>query len=137
MKKTTSKKTIYIGCSLTHAPVEFSKGIEKLKSELRKKHIILDFLGLEKGTAQDVFENDTGHVRNCDLFVAECSHPSTGLGYEIGTALSLNKPILAVAHDGAKVTRIILGVTHPQFTFKRYDNMNEISDFVEEKLASL
>jgi hypothetical protein len=35
---------IYIGCSLTHAPDSYKKEIEELKSILREKYEILDFL---------------------------------------------------------------------------------------------
>jgi nucleoside 2-deoxyribosyltransferase len=131
------KKTIYVGCSLTHAPEEFKDAITQLKAELGKYYDVIDFLGLERGTAKDAFEHDIDCVRRCDLFVAECSHPSTGLGYEIGTAVSLNKPVLAVAHESAKVTRLIQGVTHPNYTFRRYDDMEEVLEFVKEKLNSI
>jgi nucleoside 2-deoxyribosyltransferase len=132
-----NKKIIYVGCSLTHAPEEFVNGIVKFKKDLGRDHTVLEFLGLFKGTPQEVFENDTNNVKNCDLFVAECSYPSTGLGYEIGTALSLSKPILAVAHKNAKVTRLVQGITHPKFSFKRYDDINEIVGFVKEKLKEI
>lgn len=132
-----TKKIIYVGCSLTHATEEFKDSIEQLKKELGKVHTVIEFLGLIKGTAKDAFKTDIGNVKSCALFVAECSHPSTGLGIEIGTALSLDKPILAIAHRDAKVTRLVQGVTHPKFTFRRYDDMRTIVDFVEEKLASL
>src|SRR6266498_5570963 len=126
------KKKIYVGCSLTHAPEEFREGVERLKTELRKHYTILDFLGLEKGTPQDVFEHDTQCVRDCELFVAECSLPATGVGYELGTALALNKQVLAVAYKDAKVGRLLLGVTHPKYTFRRYDEMGEIVAMVKE-----
>src|SRR5438067_586788 len=122
-------KKIYVGCSLTHAPEEFKQGIIALKQQLSKQHIILEFLGLVNGTSEEVFEHDTNCVKQCDLFIAECSHPSIGLGYELGTALALDKPVLAVAHKDAKVTRLVLGVTHPKYTFRRYDDMEEIQNF--------
>lgn len=131
------KKVIYVGCSLTHATEEFKEAVEGLKKELSKTYTVTDFLGLIKGTAQDAYKTDIGNVKNCDLFVAECSYPSTGLGIELGTAISLEKPILAVAHTAARVTRLVQGITHPRFTFRRYDDMSEIVYFVEEKLASL
>ncbi|HUQ85695.1 MAG TPA: nucleoside 2-deoxyribosyltransferase [Candidatus Limnocylindrales bacterium] len=128
------KIKIYVGCSLTHASEEFKEGIENLKNELRKKYIVFDFLGLEKGTARDAFEYDIECVRKCDLFIAECSYPSTGLGYEIGFAVSLDKQVLAVAQNDAKVTRLILGVRNSKFAFRRYVKISEVVDMVKEKL---
>ena len=131
------KIKIYVGCSLTHAPQEYKDGIEELKVELRKKYEILEFIGLIKGTPVEVFEHDTNCVRQCDLFLADVSHPAIGVGYELGTALALNKPVLAVAQQDAKVGRLVLGVTHPKFSFKRYDKLEEVVDLVEEKLKEL
>src|SRR3989344_928411 len=111
------KKKIYVGCSLTHAPDEFKTAIELLKKHLSQKYEILEFVGLVKGTAKDVFEWDTKCVKECDMFLADCTHPGIGLGYELGVAVEKNKPILAVAHKDAKVSRVILGVTAKNYTF--------------------
>jgi hypothetical protein len=70
-------------------------------------------------------------------FVAECSHPATGLGFEIATALSHHKPILAIARPEAKVSRLILGINSSLFSFIRYSNQEEILDAVEKKLAGV
>lgn len=131
------KKKIYIACSLTHAPAEFKAAVETLKENLRKEYEILDFIGLVNGTAQDVFEWDLNCVRICDLLVADCTYPALGVGMEIGTALAINKKTLIIAHKDAKVTRIVLGITHPQFTFKRYDDLEEVVNFVKEKMANV
>jgi len=130
-------KKIYIGCSLTHAPEEFKTAIELLKSHLRKKYKILEFIGLINDTPQDVFEHDTECVKTCDLFVADCSHPGIGLGYELGVALEMNKPTLAVAQKDAKVTRLMLGVTKENFTFARYDDILDVVHLIEEKIKHL
>lgn len=130
------KKKIYIGCALTHAPEEFKAEIEELKSELRKDYEVLDFVGLEKGTAQDVFEWDTKCVKTCDLFVADCTYPAIGLGVEIGVALENNKNLLLIAQTQAKVTRQVLGINHPKSTFKRYNNHKEVIKFIKERLEN-
>jgi hypothetical protein len=128
-------KKIYIGCSLTYASEEFRKEIDDLKTSLRKKYEVLDFFGMLDGDPREIYLNDTGRVRECDMFVAECSFPSTGLGFELGLAVSLDKPILAIAKSEAKVTRMILGVNHPKFTFARYNSAEEILPLIESKLT--
>ncbi len=130
-------KKIYFGCSLTHASQEFKDSIESLKNILRKEYQILDFVGLVKGTPRDVFLWDTKCVKDCDLFVADFTYPAIGVGYELGIALEHNKPILAVAHKDAKVTRIVLGVDHPKYTFVRYSDIKEVISLIKEKIKNL
>ncbi len=131
------KKKLYIGCALTHASEEFKTAIETLKAELRHDYEILDFIGLVKGTPQDVFAWDLHCVRASDLFVADCTYPAIGLGMEIGTALAENKKMLVIAHEDAKVTRIVLGITHPRVTFKRYGNHAEVIAMIREQIEKL
>ncbi|MFZ2886343.1 MAG: hypothetical protein WA021_00815 [Minisyncoccia bacterium] len=119
---------LYVGCALTHAPEEFKNAVEALKKTLGAEFEVLDFLGLSKGTPQDVFEWDIDHcVASCDLFLAICDLPSLGLGYEVATALEKhNTPVLAVAHKDALVARVITGNTRPKFRFQRYESVDEI-----------
>jgi 2'-deoxynucleoside 5'-phosphate N-hydrolase len=127
---------IYLANSLTHAPEEYKVEMDELKNLLRKKYEVLDWLGLEKGTAQDVYRHDIECVKNCDLLLAECSYPAIGLGFEIATSLCLDKPVLAIAKTDTKVTRLVLGITHPLFTFMRYQNPKEILTSVDIKLST-
>ena len=130
------KTKIYIGCSLTHATPEFRQSVEDLKDSLRGDYEIFDFLGLTDGTVQDVYNRDIHEcVANCDLFVAICDHPSLGLGYELATAVEkLDKPVLAVAHTDAHITRLVLGITSPKYSFERYEDISDIAGLIRAKL---
>ncbi len=130
-------KTIYVGCGLTHAPQEYKDEIEKLKKTLGQKYSIIDFREPENGTNQDVFEHNSAGAKNCDLMVADCSHPSIGLGFEIATALNSHRPVLGVAHKSANVSRFVLGINSPLFSLIRYQSMDEVMDAVEKKLAGI
>jgi hypothetical protein len=132
------KTRIYIGCSLTHAPEAFRMAVESLKQELRQQFEIFDFLGLVAGTAEDVYRWDINKcVAEADLFVAICDYTSLGLGYEIGTAVEKHhKPVLAVAHQDAHISRLILGVTEPCFDFKRYKEFSEVAGLVKAFAAA-
>lgn len=127
-----AKLKIYIGCSLTHAPQAFRAAVEELKQELRQEFEVFDFLDLHAGRPEDVYHWDIGRcVAECDLFVAVCDHSSLGLGYEIGTAVEKHrKPVLAVAHRDAHITRLLLGIDEPHFSFQRYDDFAEIAELV-------
>lgn len=126
------KLKIYLGCSLTQASDEFKTGIEDLKNKLRKNYEILDFLGLVNGTPTDVFLHDTKCIKTCDVFVAICTYPAIGLGYELGAAIYEHKPILALAQDQAKVTRMVLGINSPGYEFSRYNNLQEIPGLLKK-----
>jgi nucleoside 2-deoxyribosyltransferase len=50
---------------------------------------------------QEIFQKDTGWLRSADVVVAEVSMPSLGVGYELGLAECLHKPVLALYREGA------------------------------------
>lgn len=70
-----------------------------------------------------VFERDTSWIGSSDVLIAEVSIPSTGIGYEIGYALSLNKKVLCLARKGVKVSAMIEG--NKNLTFFRYSDPQE------------
>jgi nucleoside 2-deoxyribosyltransferase len=127
MTATKEPVSVYVGCSLTHASDAFRKGVEELKERLRTQGFtVFDFIGLVNGTPSEVYESDIGKcVRNCDVFIAVCDEPSTGLGYELCEAVRLKKAVLAVAKTDAHVTRLVLGAAEiePNLTFATYDDI--------------
>jgi len=42
---------------------------------------------------QEIYEQDTAWLRKCDLVIAECTHPSLGVGYEMAYAEKYEKPV--------------------------------------------
>jgi len=133
----TDKLKIYVGCSLTHAPSEFKADITTLKTLLNVTYDTTEFLGLVKGTPEDVYAWDIHTcLAECDLFLAVCDYPAIGLGYELGTAIEAwHKPVLAVAHTNAHVSRLVLGINAPNYSFERYNEITDIPRLVQQKLA--
>ncbi|HSW98697.1 MAG TPA: hypothetical protein VLF71_02575 [Candidatus Saccharimonadales bacterium] len=138
MKKPLAR--LYVGCSLTSAPESFKSEVETFKDRLRAEgYEVFDFVGLVNGTPADVYNWDIGHcVRDCDLLVAICDEPSIGLGWELGEATRLGKPVLAIAHKDARVTRLVLGAAdvEPNVRFERYGHVNDALPLVAEMLAA-
>jgi hypothetical protein len=100
------------------------------------------FLGLEVGTDQDVYEHDIHEcVRNADLIIAECSFPSLGLGWELGTAVEkYRKPVLAVAKEGTKVTRLVTGAQserNPDYQFELYRSVEDLLSIAVTMVMSI
>ena len=137
-----ANKRIYVGCSLTHAPEVFKTKVEDLKAVLRKRgYEVFDFVGLVAGTPCDVYEWDIQHcVGDSDGFIGICDEASIGLGWELGEAVRLSKPCLAVAHKDAKVTRLVLGAAEAQanLRFETYqDLVQDIPPLVGQVFVNL
>ena len=125
-----TNNSLYVGCGLTHAPAEFKAGVEELKDSLRQDYDVLDFVGDQQATPEEVFNWDIRCVGECGLMLAIADYPSLGLGYEIATANHHQTPTLAVAKIGSAVTRFLLGAPPvvPKFEFERYEDLQEVPD---------
>ncbi len=125
-----SMKKLYVGCSLTQANEAFKESIRGLKDTLRSDYTVLDFASahIKDPTPKMVYDRDIRDcVVNCDIFLAICDLPSLGLGYEMATAIEkLDTPTLGVAHKDANVSRLILGIQQPCFSFTRYETLDQI-----------
>ncbi len=107
--------------------------IADFKDTLRNQYRVIDFLWVDDAglyTSKKIYSHTLDCVAQCDIFLAECSYPSTGLGYEIALAVQENKKIILIAHQDAKVTRMILGIPPEKATFLRYQELTEIWDFI-------
>lgn len=132
------KVRVYVGCALTSAPRAFRENVEWVKKQLRAQPTIelLEFLGLEKGTARDVYNHDiVDCVGTCDIMVAICDYPSTGLGFEMATQIGRRKPLLAFATHDAKVTRLILDMPVADYRFERFNDFMEIFNATMEAVV--
>jgi nucleoside 2-deoxyribosyltransferase len=87
--------------------------------------------------AQEVYKRDTDWIRACDALVAEVSIPSHGVGYEIGYALGVGKPVLCLAENGRAVSKMITGNSHPQLMVKYYQDAFEGIQIMRTFLAGL
>lgn len=68
----------------------------------------------------EVYARDVAWIRECDVLIAEVSVPSHGVGYEIGFALGIGKPVLALYQEGRKVSKMISGNPDLNLTVKSY-----------------
>lgn len=67
-----------------------------------------------------VFERDTAWLRASDALIAEVSTPSHGVGFEIAYALERGKPVLCLAREGLRVSKMLTGIRQPGFAFQTY-----------------
>lgn len=72
---------------------------------------------------RDVYERDVRWIDECDALIAEVGVPSHGVGYEIGYALNAGKPVLCLAQEGRRVSKMITG--NPSLEMRTYSTFEE------------
>ena len=83
----------------------------------------------------EVYSRDINWIRGSDVLVAEISAPSHGVGYEIGYALSLGKPVLAIYQQGRKISKMISGNPDPNLQVLAYESPDHAVKIVRCFLA--
>lgn len=95
-------------------------------------------LELEKTSSpREIFARDMAWLRQCEGVVAEISHPSLGVGYEICQATHFGKPILCLHRAGLFISRIILGNSSPYLRVRAYRDEVELLKHVDQFLDEL
>ncbi len=87
--------------------------------------------------SREVYERDVTWIRSAGALIAEASIPSHGVGYEIGFALSLEKPVLCLYQEGRKISKMISGNPHPRLSVKKYKNSSEAIALAREFISHL
>jgi nucleoside 2-deoxyribosyltransferase len=72
-----------------------------------------------------VYSRDVAWIRSCDVLIAEVSVPSHGVGYEMGFALGVGKPVLALYRQDRKITKMISGNQDENLVLKIYASTEE------------
>jgi nucleoside 2-deoxyribosyltransferase len=135
---------IYFACSITGGR-EFESVYQVLtKALLEDCHEVPTAHLAETGVTQveaviapsDVYARDVAWIRSSDVLIAEVSVPSHGVGYEIGFALGLEKPVLALYQEGKKVSKMISGNPDPNLLVKSYQNSEDAVKLVRTFLTS-
>lgn len=90
---------------------------------------------LEQGRDKDslIYEQDTNWLRQCDMVIAECSHPSLGVGYELAYAEKLGKPVhIFYRPKDTQLSAMLTG--DPYFHIHPYSNDEELFMLIKEVL---
>lgn len=89
-------------------------------------------------SAQDVYRRDLAWLELSDIFIAEVSGSSFGLGFETGYLLgATNKKVILLYRRELekKVSLLIAGNTHPNCTVAPYATIAEAEKIVAVRLA--
>ena len=85
----------------------------------------------------EVYTRDIDWINNSDALIAEVSTPSHGVGYEIGYALSISKPVLCCFLEGTKISKMLIGNSHPLLDVRSYTNIEHAKQIVHTFLDAL
>jgi nucleoside 2-deoxyribosyltransferase len=85
----------------------------------------------------EVYSRDIAWIRASDALIAEASAPSHGVGYEIGFALGLGKPVLTLYQEGYKISKMITGNPHPKLCVRKYQNPEHAIEQIREFLLQV
>jgi hypothetical protein len=87
-------------------------------------------------TDEEIFLRDNTWLGEADVLVAEVTAPSLGVGYEIGVAEALGKPVLCLyrGRPGKRLSAMISG--NRGLVVREYDKPEEALGFIDEFLGS-
>jgi nucleoside 2-deoxyribosyltransferase len=86
---------------------------------------------------KEVYLRDMKWLEQCDLFIAEVSGSSFGLGFETGYLLgaTTKKVVLFYRRDvETKISLLITGITHPNCRLAPYSNPDEVEIWIRNNL---
>ena len=112
--------------------------LESLGHEVLTKHLIredaFDVDGLI--APQEVYHRDMKWLQQCEIFIAEVSGSSFGIGYEAAHVLASGKKVFLLYDKSktSKISRLITGNTHPNCTAVAYNKIEEVEDFLRKMM---
>jgi nucleoside 2-deoxyribosyltransferase len=85
-------------------------------------------------TDQDLYEQGMGWLAQADVVVAEVTVPSTGVGYEIARAETMEKPVLCLYRPeaGRRVSPMIIGNANLQT--EAYETLEDLAEILDNFL---
>ena len=85
-----------------------------------------------------VYQRDMAWLRNCDLFIAEASGSSFGVGFEAGYLLGATTIEVILFYDvnyKDKLSFLLAGNAHPNCTVVSYSDPAEVEAFIKSRVG--
>lgn len=136
---------IYFACSITGGREFESVYQDMVKALVQAGHQVPTAHLAEAGVGaveavidpRAVYARDVDWIRASEALIAEVSVPSHGVGYEIGFALGLGKPVLALYRQGRKVSKMISGNPDAHLQVRAYQDSAEAARVIGDFLANI
>lgn len=84
-----------------------------------------------------IYKRDMDWIRSADVFVAEVTSPSLGVGYEIANAEALSKPILCLYEPSPERRLSGMLVGNPALHIKNFATLAEANDHIKTFFQNL
>jgi hypothetical protein len=113
--------------------------VDQMGHEVLTRHLVEDnaWEADRLITAKEVYLRDMKWLEQCDLFMAEVSGSSFGLGFETGYLLgaTTKKVVLFYRRDvETKISLLITGITHPNCRLAPYSHLDEVEIWIRNNL---
>lgn len=134
---------IYFACSITGGR-EFEPVFQAIVNAMQTDGHVVPTAHLADASVREaelvispasVYARDVDWIRGADVLVAEISTPSHGVGYEIGFALGLGKPVLVCHQLGRSISKMISGNPDKNLVIRNYVDSNAAVALVRMFLA--
>lgn len=91
----------------------------------------------ESHSDEHIYSRDMSWLAESDVVIAEVTTPSLGVGYELGYAVEVNKPVLCLYREGAerRLSAMITGC--PDLTIVKYKEVEELATPIGKFIAAL
>ena len=114
--------------------------LEEMHHEVLTRHLVEEnaWEADRTITPKEVYLRDINWLEQCDMFIAEVSGSSFGLGFETGYLLgaTAKKVVLCYRRDvEGKISLLITGITHPNCRLVPYSDLNEVAVWIANNLA--
>ena len=135
---------IYFACSITGGR-EFEAVYRVITKALAEDHHEVPTAHLaEPGVLSleavidpyEVYSRDIAWIQASDALIAEVSAPSHGVGYEIGYALGLGKPVLALYQEERRISKMISGNPDPRLLVRAYETPEQAVEMIRGFLST-
>ena len=108
---------------------DYEKMVERFEKngcEVLTKHVANPNLSSsgEKISFNEIYERDIKWLNECDIFFADITVPSLGVGYEISYAEKIGKKLYAIYEKDTNVSGFIRG--DQNIDFLPYENISEV-----------
>ena len=139
---------IYLGFTVagSRSSIEAAKKIltvlQSLGHEVLTSHLVgEDAWEADRSVSpQEIFARDMNWLAQCDLFLAEVTGSSFGLGFETGYLLgaTTKKTILFFERDAEhRISLLITGNTHPNCVLAPYSHLRELEELARRHVSAL
>jgi nucleoside 2-deoxyribosyltransferase len=114
--------------------------LEEMGHEVLTRHLVEEnaWEADRSITPKEVYLRDMKWLEQCDMFIAEVSGSSFGLGFETGYLLgaTTKKVVLFYRREvESKISLLITGVTHPNCTLVPYSDFSAVEVWIRNNLA--